>query len=76
MISQEFLPKNPEKALHEVKEKLYGRLRFARLVRHSLDRYQSLVKDECKLIELKTEIFCINDEEKFLLRLLDIIERS
>ena len=64
----EFLPKDPTKALVEVKEKLYDRLTILRpyVERMQVDDYGPLDFTEA----------AIANEIKFLEGLLDIIERS
>jgi len=64
----EFLPKDPTKALVEVKEKLYDRLTILRpyIERMEVDDYGPLDFTEA----------AIANEIKFLEGLLDIIERS
>lgn len=65
---QEFLPKDPAKALVEVKEKLYTRLAILRpfIQNMEIDEYGPLDFTEA----------AIANEVKFLEELLDIIERS
>ena len=64
----EFLPKDPAKAIVEVKEKLYERLAMLRpyIERMEIDEYGPLDFTEA----------AIAGEVKFLENLLDIIERS
>ena len=64
----EFLPKDPTKALIEVKEKLYGRLELLRpyIERMEIDDYGPLDFTEA----------AIASEVQFLENVLDIIERS
>ncbi len=64
----EFLPKDPTKALIEVKEKLYGRLELLRpyIERMEIDDYGPLDFTEAAYY----------NEVKFLEELLDLIERS
>lgn len=62
----EFLSKDPTQALDEVKEKLYDRFLHIRdkLNEPTQGFTNHGIKKQCE------------DEEKFLLKLLDIIERS
>lgn len=67
-MTQEFLPKDPAKALVEIKEMLYQRLK---LQREFLD---DIEEDEWGHIEF--DVGQIESEINFLQNLLDIIERS
>lgn len=60
----EFLPKDPTKALVEVKEKLYDRMGVLRTCIGPFDEYGDDIKNQMR------------NEISFLEELLDIIERS
>lgn len=69
MTNQEFLPKDPTKALVEVKEKLYQRWS------ENKDTLES-VKDFDNYDVWNFAIKAIKNENKFLENLIDMIERS
>jgi hypothetical protein len=63
-MTQEFLPKDPAKALVEVKEKMYDRLSF---LTKEIRAYSLYGNETTKQMD---------KEADFLQKLLDIIERS
>lgn len=67
-MSQEFLPRDPAKAVVEIKEMLYQRLKLQREFLAESDKDEwGYVSDEACLVD---------SEVIFLQKLLDIIERS
>lgn len=67
-MTNEFLPKDPAKALVEVKEKLYERLAVLRTC------LEGSAEDDYGYIDPFD--IQINNEIQFIERLLDVIERS
>lgn len=67
-MTQEFLPKDPTKAIVEIKERLYQRLKLQREFLGASD------KDEWGYIN--DEALQVDSEVRYLQSLLDIIERS
>ena len=69
----EFLNKNPEKALFEVKEKLYARLKE---VESGIKYCEGLTTpyNEAEASRWETSVNCMMDEKDFLVHLLDVID--
>lgn len=72
----EFLSKDPQKALDEVKEKLYTRLSSTRNYIGRNINSMKYAYDSLDKVELHTERQYLEEEARFLEILLDIIERS